>query len=690
MFLDFVKSHHDQLKQIALGVRILSMDAVLQAKSGHCGLPLGGAEMGAFLYFACMNYDKKNVSWFDRDRFVLSAGHGSMLQYSLMHFADFGLSLDDIKAFRQLNSRTPGHPEYGHTPGVEYTTGPLGQGLAGAVGMAIAERMLAARINTNNTNAIDHRTYVIAGDGCLMEGITSEACSLAGHLKLSKLIVLYDDNNITIDGTVDIAFSENVAKRYESYGWNVLHADGNDFLSLAHAMDVAYQNSTLANGQGAPSLIICKTIPGMGSEKWAGKAKIHGNPMSSDDVIAAKKFLGVENTTPFFVPEQCYQAARELLPHCLKKSTNTNQIAWDDFISKQSSNIELSDSDWSLARGKMATRVASGKILAKLAEKCAQLVGGSADLAGSTNTTIPNSPFISATDFSGRNIHFGVREHAMAGICNGITVHGGLRAYCSTFAVFSDYMRPAIRIAALMNIPTIFIFTHDSFAVGEDGPTHQPVEHHAALRCIPNLNVYRPADGVETFAVWENIMNENKMPSCLLLTRQDVNDLNSHHIDTIKASMNFGAYIVKDFHVGYSADLNHDANSVPDLESTNNTKKLVFLASGSEVDIVLKSAQYLENNDLNNEKFNIRVISVPNINALIANPFEQNKLLPSDADIFVLDSGSRQNFSELLIGRKGKIFSLDRFGLSAPYPVLAQYFGFTVEAFQTFVKSAAQ
>lgn len=680
MFLDFVKKHHEQLKQIALGVRILSMDAVLHAKSGHCGLPLGGAEMGTFLYFACMNYNQKNLQWFDRDRFVLSAGHGSMLQYSLLHFAECGLSIDDIKAFRQLNSRTPGHPEYGHTPGVEYTTGPLGQGLAGAVGMAIAERMLAARVNTDHETVVDHRTYVIAGDGCLMEGVTSEACSLAGHLKLSKLIVLYDANNITIDGTVDIAFSENVAKRYEAYGWNVFCADGNDFLSLAQAMDDAHKISERPNGQGAPSLIICKTIVGKGSEKWAGKSKIHGNPMSLDDVNAAKKYLGVQDTTPFFVPQQCYQAAHELLAHRVKKSQTSNQAAWDKFASQCPSNITLSESDWSLARGKMATRVASGKILAKLAEKCPQLVGGSADLAGSTNTTIPNSSFITAHDFSGRNIHFGVREHAMAGICNGLTVHGGMRAYCSTFAVFSDYMRPAIRIAALMNIPTLFILTHDSFAVGEDGPTHQPVEHHAALRCIPDLNVYRPADAMETFAAWEYVMNHTG-PSCFLLTRQDVNDLNVTKIETVRHAMDVGGYIVKDFSSTQASDSIRDDNSVPAIESKNGAKKMIFMASGSEVDVVLKSAEMLENANLE-----IRVVSVPNINALISNPLEQSKLFSFDADIFVLDAGSRQNFAELLIGHKGKIFSLDRFGLSAPYGTLAQCFGFTVEEFCKFVQ----
>lgn len=661
-FYQFVSMHKKELENVACAARILSMDAVLAAKSGHIGLPLGGAEMGTLLYFAVMNHDPKNPDWSNRDRFVLSAGHGSMLQYSLLHLAGYDLSLDEIKKFRQLGSKTPGHPEYGHTVGVECTTGPLGQGIANAVGMSIAERMAAAR-----TPNVDHRTFVIAGDGCMMEGVASEAASLAGHLKLNRLVVLYDDNKITIDGMTDVSFTEDVPKRFEAYGWNTLFADGNSFESLALAMDKAYENSVLPNGTTGPTLVVCKTIPGKGSPTWEGKHKVHGNPMSAEDVVLAKKHLGVENTTPFFIPEECYESAKKLLKlrHLNKEKLITSKVPQARIF------------DWNQAQGKMATRVAGGKALVELAKINPELVGGSADLAGSNLTTLPNSTFITPKDFSGRNIHFGVREHAMGAIANGITLHGEFRAFCATFAVFSDYLRPTVRLAAIMKIPTIFIFTHDSYGVGEDGPTHQPIEHAASLRAIPNLNVYRPADAMETFAAWEQAALCENTPTVLLLTRQDLPDLSqypevSRTKEQVIEGIQKGAYLLKDF-----------------SSKVEGSKKIVLVASGSEVDIALQASLLLEKKTfetLSGERvtLSVRVISCMAPQILVKNPVTLNDLLPKELPIIAIEAGSTQSFGEI-VGRNGAILGMHSFGESAPYAVLAKHFGFTPDQFVTFV-----
>jgi transketolase len=692
MFLKFVSDHKKDLENIALAVRLLGMDAVLKAKSGHVGLPLGGAEMGSLLYFVAMNHNPSKPNWIDRDRFVLSAGHGSMLQYSLLHLAGYNLPKEEISLFRQLGSVTPGHPEFGHTPGVECTTGPLGQGISHAVGMALAERMLAARFNENNKEIIDHRTFVIAGDGCLMEGVSSEACSFAGHLKLNRLIALYDANNITIDGTIDISFTENVEKRYESYGWNVLHADGNDFTSLAKAMDKAYENSDMPNGETGPTLIICKGIPGKGSPKWEGKPKIHGNPMSAEDVIDAKKHLGVENTEPFYIPDYCIESAQKLIKFRIEKFNK-----WEKFFIETKSKWENSNSQkpelwnahfsnnetmgfkpdsWKSANGKMATRVASGKALCELAASNPTLVGGSADLAGSNLTTLPNTTFVNSKDFSGRNIHFGVREHGMAAICNGITLHGGFQAYCATFAVFSDYMRPSIRLSALMKIPTLFILTHDSYAVGEDGPTHQPIEHAASLRAIPDLQVFRPADTLETFVAWDQAVQCKEKPTALLLTRQDLEDLDNHlsqprNLEDVKEGFSKGAYLLKDF------------------AESENVQKIVLIAAGSEVSLALQSAKQLESTSFETAHgtkvtLSVRVISSPAPQVLVDNPVTLNNLLPKDLPLFAIEAGSPQSWGEI-VGRNGAIFGMKTFGASAPAGNLAKHFGFVPEKFVTFI-----
>ncbi|WGL59959.1 transketolase [Pigmentibacter sp. JX0631] len=696
MLLNFVAKYKKDLENIALSVRILGMDAVLKAKSGHVGLPLGGAEIGTLLYFAVMQHSAENPNWIDRDRFILSAGHGSMLQYSLLHMANYPISKEEIVEFRQLNSLTPGHPEYGHTIGIECTTGPLGQGISHAVGMAVAERMLAARFNTENNELIDHRTFVLAGDGCLMEGVSSEACSLAGHLKLNRLITLYDANNITIDGTIDISFSENVQKRYEAYGWNVLLADGNDFESLAKAMEQALIFSKMPNGETGPTIIICKGVPGKGSPKWEGKPKIHGNPMTAEDVVDAKRHLGIENVEPFYIPQECYDSAKNLREigsqkyqiwekqlsktlHFWESNEPEKLKLWQQHFNKELT-IEFTDQVLNAAKGNMATRVSSGKALCELAALNPQLVGGSADLAGSNLTTLPNTTFINRKDFSGRNIHFGVREHGMAAICNGISLHGGFQAYCATFAVFSDYMRPSIRLAALMKLPTIFILTHDSYAVGEDGPTHQPIEHAAALRAIPDLLVYRPGDALETYLAWEKAVNTKNKPTALLLTRQDLTNLD--HFLTIpresilvKESLDKGAYIVKDF-------------------GGNSGIKAIIVASGSEVSLAIETANLLEKETFqslnqNNLTLSIRVVSCIAPQILIENPVTLNKLIPKEIPTLAIEAGSTQSWGEI-VGRDGAIFGMKSFGASAPAKVLAEHFGFEKNKFSNFILNHLQ
>ena len=700
-FKEFVQNNKRDLENVALAVRLLGMDTVLKSKSGHVGLPLGGAEMGVFTYFAVMNHNPQYSKWIDRDRFVLSAGHGSALQYALLHLSGYKINLDDLAQFRQLESKTPGHPEYGHTDGVECTTGPLGQGVAMGAGMALAERMIAARfndnsiINSNTHDLINHRTFVLAGDGCMMEGVSAEACSLAGHLKLNRLIVLYDANNITIDGTIDISFGENVAKRFESYGFNIFYADGNSFESLATNFDKAIEKSNLPNGETGPSLIICKTLAGKGSPKWEGKPKIHGNPMSLDDVNEAKIHLGVDNLDPFFVPEKCYESARKLMLTRVRKSEywfdfldemkrrwtleNSEKLELWRSLFESENNTAFSPAHFEQAKGKMATRIASGKALTALAELNPKLVGGSADLAGSNMTTIPNSSFISSKDFSGRNIHFGVREHGMAAICNGVTLHGGLQAYCATFLVFSDYMRPAIRLAALMKVPTLFIFTHDSYGVGEDGPTHQPIEHTDSLRLIPQLNVTRPADALETFVAWEDAVLSRQLPSALLLTRQDVSDLDEKLISPrplsiLQEQLSKGGYLLKDF--------------MPKNNSSE-LKEIILVASGSEVEIALKAAHILEANEYhsvfkNKAIFSVRVVSSPSPQVLLQNPLHLNYLLPKDKLIFAIEASRGQCFGEI-VGRSGAVFALNRFGASAPYSILSEALGFTELKFTEFV-----
>lgn len=701
MFSEFVNIHQQQFKTLANAIRVLGMDAVLKAKSGHVGLAMGGAEMASLLYFGVMKFNPNDSQWPNRDRFVLSAGHGSMLQYSCLHLAGFGLTLEDIQNFRQLHSQTPGHPEFGHTNGVECTTGPLGQGIANAVGMALAERWCAAQFNDDTTILCDHRTYVILGDGCMMEGVSHEACSLAGHLKLNRLIALYDANNITIDGTIDISFSENVGKRFEAYGWNVIEADAHDFVSLAGALDKAYQNSLKANGQTGPTLIVCKSVAGKGSPKWEGKPKIHGNPMSPEDVVDAKKHLGfVDNSSDsFFVLENARKAAIELTAANQKEyhawheklkqaraiwtsKNDPRETLWAQCFEVNKNDVSIPQSYWLAAKDSsqkpMSTRVASGKALVELSKTYKHLVGGSADLAGSNCTTLPDSKFMSRTDFTGRNIHFGVREHGMAAISNGMALHGGVLPYCATFAVFADYLRPSLRLSALMNIPVTYILTHDSYAVGEDGPTHQPIEHAWALRAIPNLNTLRPADSLETFAAWENTMKQPG-PTALLLTRQDVPDLDSmldapRKPEIVAKGMSDGAYCIKDFC--------HDNTRTGAL-------RIVMIASGSEVSLALATSKEMESREyqsLEGEtiKLNIRVVSCPAPQKLVMQPSVLSRLVPHDLTCFAIEAGSTTGWGEI-VGRNGAVFGLNHFGASAPAGKLAEHFGLNNKGIEKFV-----
>jgi transketolase len=669
MFRSFVEKELTSLQTIAKTVRGLCMDTVLQSNSGHIGLPLGGAEIMTLLYFGVLKHDPQDPKWIDRDRFILSAGHGSALLYTSLHLSGYDLGMDELKRFRQLGSKTPGHPEYGHTSGVECTTGPLGQGIAMAVGMALAEAHL------RNSGPEGHFTYALVGDGCLMEGVSYEAMSLAGHLGLNRLIALYDDNSITIDGKTDIAFSENVTERCKASGWNVLHADGHDFLSLARALDEAHRLAapdTKLESQ-RPTIIICKTIAGKGLSRWQGQPKVHGNPHTADDVAEAKRSIGLDPNQSFFVPNEVTATCQRLVKERARANTTKKTSQ------PEAPRFQFSPSQLAAAKGAGATRAFSGAALKALFETHHNLMGGSADLAGSNNTTLAQSGFISRGNFSGNNIHFGVREHAMAAISNGLALHGGIRPYCATFAVFSDYMRPAIRLAAIMKLGTVFILTHDSYAVGEDGPTHQPIEHAAALRAIPGLRVLRPADGLETFAAWQAAITNTDQPTALLLTRQKVDDIDDilknqglppRSFSDIARAAQDGGMIIRESKVA---------------SSSQKLIKVTLLASGSEVADTLKAAALLESNargllDANGNPVTlaVRVSSVMGIKELLRNQQLLNVIAPPTDSLFAVEAGSPDSFAAA-VGRSGHVFGIDRFGESAPAEVLKAYFKLTPE-----------
>ena len=640
-------------------LRILSADQVQKANSGHPGLPLGAAPIAYSLWANNMNHNPKNPNWENRDRFILSAGHGSSLLYSLLHMFGYGLSLEDLKSFRQFGSLTPGHPEYKHTAGVESTTGPLGAGVSTAVGMAMAEAHLAAKFNKDGYPIVDHYTYALTGDGCLMEGVAYEALSLAGTLKLDKLIVLYDSNRITIEGDTDLAFTEEVAARFEAFGYHVqLVEDGNDLDALNAAIAKAKADKE------RPSLIICKTQIGYGCPAKVGKASAHGEPLGEDNIVELRKFLGWENQTAFEVDAEIYDHYKALAEEGAKKeeawkamfaeySTKYPEDArlWDEYFAKLDvQKIIDSEEYWAHEDKAMATRAVSGDIINKLKDVYPNLVGGSADLAPSNKTEMKGQGYFSATDRSGRNIHFGVREMAMTAITNGIYLHGGLNPYCATFFVFSDFMKPMIRLSSLMGLPVTFVLTHDSIGVGEDGPTHEPIEQLAMLRSIPNLNVFRPADYTETAVAWASAIGSEATPTAIVLTRQNLPQLEGSSKEAFK-----GGYIL--------------------AEATNKDKiDLIIMASGSEVELALGAKEELEK-----EGKSVRVVSVPCMDIFeTQSPEYIEEVLPSAVRTRLAVEAANPMPWYKYIGLDGDVVAMNSFGASAPAKVLFDHFGFTV------------
>lgn len=640
-------------------LRILSADQVQKANSGHPGLPLGAAPIAYSLWANNMNHNPKNPNWKNRDRFVLSAGHGSSLLYSLLHMFGYGLSLDDLKSFRQFGSLTPGHPEYKHTAGVESTTGPLGAGVSTAVGMAMAEAHLAAKFNKDGYPIVDHYTYALTGDGCLMEGVAYEALSLAGTLKLDKFIVLYDSNKITIEGDTDLAFTEDVAARFEAFGYQVqVVEDGNDL----EAIDAAIAKAKADKER--PSLIICKTQIGYGCPAKVGKASAHGEPLGEDNIVELRKFLGWENQTAFEVDAEIYDHYKDLAEAGANKeeawkamfaeyATKYPEEAklWDEYFAKPDvTKIIDSEAYWAHENKAMATRAVSGDIINKLKDVYPNLVGGSADLAPSNKTEMKGQGFFSATDRSGRNIHFGVREMAMTAITNGIYLHGGLKPYCATFFVFSDFMKPMIRLSSLMGLPVTFVLTHDSIGVGEDGPTHEPIEQLAMLRSIPNLNVFRPADYTETAAAWASAIGSEATPTAIVLTRQNLPQLEGSSKEAFK-----GGYIL--------------------AEAANKDKiDLIILASGSEVELAVGAKEELEK-----EGKSVRVVSVPCMDVFEAqSPEYIEEVLPSAVRTRLAVEAANPMPWYKYVGLDGDVVAMDTFGASAPAKILFEHFGFTV------------
>ncbi|MBU3179814.1 transketolase [Clostridium psychrophilum] len=638
-------------------IRILSAEAIQKANSGHPGLPLGCASMAYTLWAKQMKHNPKNPKWEDRDRFVLSAGHGSMLLYSLFNIFGYDVSVEDIKNFRQFGSKTPGHPEYKHTDGVETTTGPLGQGICNAVGMAISESYLAEKFNKPNFKVVDHYTYVIAGDGCLMEGISSEASSLAGTLGLGKLIMMYDSNNISIEGSTDIAFREDVAKRYEAYGWQVIKvADGNNTSDINTAINSAKKQDK------KPTIIIVKNIIGYGCLAKQGKACAHGEPLGVDNIIALKENLGW-NYEPFTVPEEVKANMKDFNKKAKAKEATWNKLfegykstypelakEWKLWFSgKIASDLLEDESFWSFDKP-MATRQASGILINRLTKLVPNIIGGSADLAPSNKTYMKDRGDFSAEDRSGANMHFGVREHAMAAIANGIYLHGGLKVFVSTFFVFSDYMKGAMRLSALMKLPITYVLTHDSIGVGEDGPTHEPIEQLAALRSMPNMTVFRPADSKETAAGWYLSIAKSEGPVSLVLTRQSLPLYNGSSKEALK-----GGYILKN--------------------SEKETPDVILLASGSEVELIVKASD-----ELKKKGIDARVVSMPSFELFDKQSKEyKEKILPSSVRARVAVEAASSFGWHKYIGLDGDIISIDEFGASGKAETLFEKYGFTVE-----------
>jgi len=641
------------LDKVSMSVRALTMDAIQKANSGHPGLPMGAAELGALLYGEIFRHDPSDPAWADRDRFILSAGHGSMFLYSLLHMAGYGISMDDIKSFRQIASPCAGHPEYGIAPGIEATAGPLGQGVATAVGMAIAERMLAAHFNTTKHTIVDHFTYTLVGDGCLQEGVSGEACSLAGHLGLGKLIAFYDSNKITIDGNTDLSFTEDVGKRYEAYGWQVLRGSMYDYEGIMKLVAQAKAEET------KPSLIILTSIIGKGAPTKQGSHSVHGAPLGPDEIALARKELGISGD--FWVAPEAYTYFKEKRVEWKKthdawlaefaawsKENASKRAEWDAFLSgKALSPMTLP----TFAIGeRIATRTASNKALIAAAKAWPNLVGGSADLTGPNATGIPEAIAFSAKTPEGRYLHFGIREFGMAAISNGIQLHGGFRTFCATFLVFADYLRPALRLSALMKLPVIYVLTHDSIYVGEDGPTHQPVEHLASLRAMPNVRVFRPADAEETALAWGMSMERSDGPIVLALSRQNL-PVFAKDDPNWKETIKTGAYIVK---------------------KTNGKPDVVLIATGSEVAMALDAAAKVPGRKVQVVSMISKELFESQSDAI------QEAIIPSGTRVVVCEAGVRNGWERW--AKTKDIMSIDRFGESGPGEKVAAHLGFTVDA----------
>lgn len=637
-------------------IRIISAEAIEKANSGHPGLPLGAATM-AYTLWKNMNHNGKDPKWENRDRFVLSAGHGSMLQYSLLHLFGYGLTMEDIKNFRQVGSLTPGHPEYGHTEGIEITTGPLGQGICNAIGMAMAEAHLADKFNKPGYDIVNHNTYAIVGDGCLMEGISGEASSLAGTLGLGKLIVLYDSNNISIEGSTEIAFRENVGKRYEAYGWQVLKVnDGNNIDEIEKALEEAKKETT------KPSFIIVNNIIGYGCEAKQGTAGVHGSPLGQENIDKMKKNYNWSDER-FSIPSDVYDNMNKYISKGIKQEDEWKEMfqkyseeypelakEWDLWFSGKVDEEELNSDDFWKFDGPMATRQSSGVIINRLSKFIPNLIGGSADLAPSNKTSMDERSDFSVENRGGSNLHFGVREHAMSAICNGMLAHRGLKVYCATFFVFSDYMKGGMRLSSLMNLPLIYVLTHDSIGVGEDGPTHEPIEQLAALRSMPNMVVFRPADSKETAAGWYFAVTNPSSPTSLVLTRQKL----PLYDETGKGALK-GGYILKD--------------------SEKETPDIILMASGSEVELIYKAAEALKKNDVD-----VRVVSMPSFELFERQTQEyKESVFPNKVRARVAVEAASSFGWYKYVGLDGDVISIDNFGASGKAEELFKMYGFTVE-----------
>jgi len=641
-------------------IRVLSADAIQKANSGHPGLPLGTAPIAYELFSKHMNYNPQNPEWINRDRFVLSGGHGSMLLYSLFHLFGIGnLLLDEVKNFRQFGSLTPGHPEYGHTVGVEATTGPLGQGMAMAVGMAMAEAHLASVFNKEGYPVVDHYTYVLGGDGCMMEGISSECFSLAGTLGLSKLIVFYDSNNISIEGSTDIAFTEDVVTRFKAFGFQTIEVeDGNDLCAIGKAIEEAKADKT------RPSLIKVNTLIGYGCPAKQGKASAHGEPLGVDNVAALKENIGWPCKGDFEVPQEVYDHYKELSANMAKAEDKWNELfasyvekypemkeLWDNYFDGYDmSDLFNSDEYWAKGDKAEATRNTSGTILNMIKKAMPNLIGGSADLAPSNKTNMKDAGDFSKDNYAGSNLHFGVREQAMAAIGNGLMLHGGLKAFVATFFVFSDYVKPMARLTALMQLPLTYVFTHDSIGVGEDGPTHEPIEQLAAFRSLPGFTVFRPCDRTETAAAWMYAVENECGPTGLVLTRQNLPQMEGSSKDALK-----GGYVIAD-----------SQKEVPDA---------IIIASGSEVSLAVNAKE-----ELKKDGIDVRVVSMPSMELFDKQSAEyKESVLPNAVRKRVAVEALSDFGWYKYVGLDGRVIAMEGFGASGPAATLFEHFGFTVD-----------